>query len=68
MRRNVWSDIASLRTKHTSFKQLRLYALITIRSKKKNWDLLGIVKSVLSNCSEHACIWHALVDQTFYGQ
>ena len=46
--------------------KLQLHALMIINLKKKNWDLLD-------NCQQCAlklflidCIWHALVDQTFY--
>ena len=48
MQRNMRSDIASWRTKHTSnCAKLQLHALMTINSKKKNWDLL-------ENCQKYA--------------
>ena len=41
MQRNVWSDIASWRTQQPSnCTKLQLHALMTINSKRKNWDLL----------------------------
>ena len=48
MQRNVWSDTASWRTKQPSnCTKLQLHALMTINSKKKNWDLL-------ENCPTYA--------------
>ena len=48
MQRNVWSDIVSWRTKHTSnCRKSRLHALMTIKSMKKKWDLL-------ENCQKYA--------------
>ena len=69
MQRNVWSDIASWRTKQPSnCTKLQLHALMTITSKKKNWDLLEKCQKYALKLSWNACIWHELVDQTFYGQ
>ena len=52
--RNVWSDIASWRTKQPSIcTKLQLHALMTINSKKKNWDLLeNCQKSMFPNCQD----------------
>ena len=48
MQRNVWSDLASWRIKQlSSFSESQLHALMTINSKKKNWD-------VLENCEKYA--------------
>ena len=48
MQRNVWSDIANWRTEQlNSYTTSQLHALMTIHSKKKNWDLL-------ENCQRYA--------------
>ena len=48
MQRNALSGIASWRTKQLSnCTKLELHALMTIKSKKKNWDLL-------ENCQKYA--------------
>ena len=75
MQRDVWSDIASLRTKQPSnCPKSQLHAVMTIKSKKKKLGSVGelskassrrTVKIMLTN-SLNACIWHALVDQTSY--
>ena len=45
MPRNVWSDVADWRTKGPSnCTKLQLHALMTIHSKKKNWDLEELSK------------------------
>ena len=41
MRRNAWKDIANLRRKRlNNFSKLQPHALMTINSKRKNWNLL----------------------------
>ena len=66
IQRNVRSDIASWRTKHTSnCAKLQLHALMTINSEKKNWDLLENCQKFAHRLFENACIWRALVDSTF---
>ena len=63
IQRNVRSDIASWRTKHTSnCAKLQLHALMTINSKKKNWDLLENCQKFAHRLFENVCIWRALVD------
>ena len=48
MQRNVWSDIASWRTKQlNSYTKSQLHALTTINS-KNNWDLLENCQKVCS--------------------
>ena len=40
---------------------------MTTTLKRKNWNLLRNVTSMLSNCSEHVETWHVLEDPIFYG-
>ena len=69
MQRNVWSDVENWRTKLSSnCTKSQLHALMTINSKKKNWNLFENCQTYALKLSWNACIWHALVDQTFYGQ
>ena len=66
---NVWSDIASWRTKQPSnCAKLQLHALMTINAKKMNWDLSENCQKYALEVSSSACVWHALVDQTLHGQ
>ena len=45
---NAWSDIANWRREQlNSYTESQLHALVTINSKKKNWDLL-------ENCQKYA--------------
>ena len=54
MQKNVWSDIASWRTKQPSnFTKSQLHALMTINSKKKTWGLL-------ENCQKYALNFHEM--------
>ena len=41
---------------------------MTINSQKKNWDLFKKCQKHALKLSWNSCIWHALGDQTFYGQ
>ena len=69
MPRNVWNGIASSPTKQLSnCTKLQLHALMTINSKKRNWDLLENWQKYALEFFWNACTWHALVDQTFNGQ
>ena len=69
MQRNAWSDIASLRTKHTSnCTKLQLHALMTIISKKKNWipweNCQKYVSQFVLKCvvfGTHWYTWHSMV-------
>ena len=60
MQRNVWSDVASWRTKQPSnCTMLQRHVLMTIKSKKKNWDLL-------ENCQRYACTSSHQMDQSLW--
>ena len=48
MQRNVWSDIASWPTKFCSDTESQLHVLMTISSKKKNWDVFENGQKVCS--------------------
>ena len=68
MPRNVWNDIANWRTEQLISKtKSQLHALTTIKLKKKKWDLLENCQKFALKLFQNACIWQALVDQTFYG-
>ena len=57
MQRNVWSDIANWRTEQlNSYTTSQLHALMTINSKKRNWDLLENCQKYALKLSRHACI------------
>ena len=66
MQRNVWSGIASWPIKqlsnHTKFQ---FHALMTIISKKKKRDLSDNCQKSALKSSCNACIWNALVVETF---
>ena len=67
MQRNVWSDVASWRTKPPSnCTKLQLHVLMTINSRKKNWDLLENCQKDAHRLFSNACIWPVLVDLIFY--
>ena len=69
MRRNVWSDIVSWRTRRlNNSTKYPLHASMTTTLKKKIEIRRRIIKSMLSNCSENACTWNVLEDPIFYGQ
>ena len=66
---NVWSDIASWRTKQPSnCTKLQLHAWMTINANKMYWDLSENCQKYALEVSSSACVWHALVDQTLHGQ
>ena len=70
MRRNVWSDIVSWRTRrfNNSTKYL-LHASMTITFKEEELKSVGELSQVCSqNCSENAYTWHGLEDLIVYGQ
>ena len=53
MQRNVWNDIASWETRRlTTSQSINSMHLMTIISKKKNWNPGEKCQSILSNCSE----------------
>ena len=69
MQRNVCNGIASSPTKQLSnCTKLQLHALMTINSKKRNWDLLENWQKYALRLSWNAFIWHASVDLISYGQ
>ena len=63
MPRNVWSNVASwlIRQLNNSTKS-QLHALITIKSKKKNWDLLENSYKRAPKLSWNVCTWQAVVE------
>ena len=69
MPRNVWNDIVSWRTKrlNNSTKYLH-HALMTIISKKKNWNLWENCQKYHFKLFWNAETWHVLEDLIFYGQ
>ena len=69
MQRSVWNDIVNWQTRrlNNSAKYL-LHASMTTTSKKKKWNLLENCHKYALKLSWNACMWHALVDQTFCGQ
>ena len=69
MPRNVWNDIMSWQTGrlNNSFKY-QLHVLMTISSKKKNWNLQENCQKYALKLFWNACTWHVLEDLIFYGQ
>ena len=69
LQRNMWSDVASWRTKQPSnCTKLQLHALMTINSNKKNWDLLENCQKYALKLFWYACTWHDSDVLTSYGQ
>ena len=69
MQRRVWNDIVSWRTKRlNNSTQYQLHAVMTIISKKKNWNPWENCQKYALRLSWNACIWSVLVDQTLFGQ
>ena len=69
MPRNVWNDTVSWQTRrlNNSTKYL-LHALMTIISKKKNWNLWENCRKYHLKLFWNACPWHVLEDLIFSGQ
>ena len=60
--RNVWSDIASWRTKPPSNStKSQHHAVMTTNSKKKNWNPWENCQKYALKLSWNDCIWHTLV-------
>ena len=69
MPRNVWNDIVSWRTRRLSNStKYLLYALMTIISKKKNWNPWENCETYALKLFWNAFTWHVLDDLIFYGQ
>ena len=68
MRRNVWNDIANWRTKLlNNCTKYQLHALMTTKSKKKDWNPWENCQTYVDKLSWRVFIWHELVDWIFYG-
>ena len=70
MSRNVWNDIVSEQTGRLNKKtKFQIHPLMTILSKKKNWNPWRIVQSMFSNCSEillhdtYWKIWYSMISE-----
>ena len=69
MPRNVWNDIVSWRTKRlNNSTKYQLHALMTITSKKKNWNPWENGQKCALKLFWNACTWLVLEDPIFYGQ
>ena len=69
MPRNVWNDIVSWRTKRlNNSTKNQLLALMTIISKKKNWNRWENCQKYALKLFWNAYTWHQLEDPIFYGQ
>ena len=66
--RNVWNDIVSWQTRRlNNYTKYLHHALMTIISKKKNWNPWENCQKYALRLSWNADIWHVL-DPIFYGQ
>ena len=69
MPRNVWNDIVSWRTKRlNNSAKYQLHALMTIISKKKNWNPWEDCRKYAFKLFWNAFSWHVLEDLIFHGQ
>ena len=69
MPRNAWNDIVSWQTRPlNNFTKYQLHALMTIISKKKNWNPWETCQNHAVKLFWNACTWHVLEDLIFYGQ
>ena len=69
MPRNVWNDIVSWQTRRlNNSTKYQLHVLMTIISKKKNWNPWENCQKYDLKLFWNVCIWHVLEDLIFYGQ
>ena len=67
MPRNVWNDIVSWQTgRLNNSTKYQFHALMTIISKKKNWNPWENCQKYALKLSWNACTWHVLEDLIFY--
>ena len=69
MSRSVWNVFVNWQTRLlNNFIRYQLHALMTINSKKKDWNPWEKLSMYALKFSWNLYIWHALVDVIFYGQ
>ena len=69
MQRNAWNSVASwLAKRFSNFTKSQLHVLMTINSKKKNWNPLENCRMYALKLFWHVFIWGALVDLILCGQ
>ena len=67
--RNVWNDIVSWQKRRlNNSTKYQLHALMTIISKKKNWNPWEICQKCVLKLFWDAYTWHVLQDPIFHGQ